>query len=288
MTGANWTRMATWLIRALLVAILAMVVASVTILTILPRATHAQAMTVLTGSMTPGIPVGSVVLVRPTDPGTLQLGDVATYQREPGKAEFVTHRIVKIDLSTTPTSFVFKGDANRGPDAEPVPATAIRGKVWFHVPYLGALRDMLHTKGGAAGVLMLLAAAYALTQLTAAWRDRRTGSSAPIAAPPPAFQPESEVAEPRITMIAILRTEMFEGLSPRVVAQLFRGVVVDEEDAVFTLVVAEPEFRTGETLQLLRAFEPLSLECVPSAAPPPTAQAPLVDLTERALVVSHG
>jgi hypothetical protein len=81
---------------------------------------------------------------------------------------------------------------------------------------------------------------------------------------------------------------MFEGLSPRVVAQLFRGVVVDEEDAVFTLVVAEPEFRTGETLQLLRAFEPLSLECVPSAAPPPTAQAPLVDLTERALVVSHG
>jgi hypothetical protein len=103
----------------------------------------------------------------------LHVGDVATYQKTAGKAEYITHRIVKIDASATPTMFTFKGDANRGADIAPVPATAIRGRVWFHVPYLGAIRDALHTKGGLAGVAMLLLAGYALVQAGAAVMDRQ-------------------------------------------------------------------------------------------------------------------
>src|SRR4051794_38499467 len=97
MTAKSWRRTTTWSIRLLLLAVLAVVAFAIAVLVVLPRATHGTALTVLTGSMTPEIPVGSIVVDRPVDPGTLHVGDIATYQKEPGKAEFITHRIVKID-----------------------------------------------------------------------------------------------------------------------------------------------------------------------------------------------
>ena len=110
----------------------------------------------------------SVVIDRPVDPNTLEVGDVATYQKAPGVAEFITHRVVAIHPETNPVTFTFKGDANRGPDITPVPATAIRGKVWFHVPYLGGIRDSLHA-GGLRGVALLLVivglGSYAIFQI---------------------------------------------------------------------------------------------------------------------------
>ena len=123
--------------------------------------------------MTPEIPVGSVVVVKPVDPGTLRVGDIATYQVAPDKQAYITHRIVEIDRTSSPVQFTFKGDANRGPDLNPIPAGAIRGEVWFHVPYLGAIRDALHGKGGISLVAMLVLAGYAMTQLSGAFKELR-------------------------------------------------------------------------------------------------------------------
>ena len=171
--GRALTLAARALLRVALVVVLAAVVGAIALLMVLPRATHGSALTVLTGSMRPQIPVGSVVLVRPVDPETLQVGDVATYQRKPGVASYVTHRIAEIDSSTRPTTFVFKGDANRGADIDPVPATAIRGAVWFHVPYVGAVRDALHGKAGLTLIAILVLGGYALSQVAGAIRDRK-------------------------------------------------------------------------------------------------------------------
>ncbi len=168
-----------WAGRLLALAFAALVIGALAVLVVIPRAVHGQAMTVLTGSMTPTIPVGSTVLVRPVDPGTLHVGDIATYQKTPGKAVYITHRIVKIDTRTTPTRFTFKGDANRGPDIDPVLAQQIRGQVWFHVPYLGAIRDGLHGKGGPTLLVALLLAGYAISQVGAGLRERREGASPP-------------------------------------------------------------------------------------------------------------
>jgi len=167
---------ARWTYRIVASAVLALVLAAVTVLVIIPRATHGTALTVLTGSMTPGIPVGSVVIDRPVDPGTLKVGDVATYQKAPGVDEFITHRIVKIDASTNPATFTFKGDANRGPDITPVPAGAIRGKVWFHVPYLGTWRDSISGPMGRVlviAVVVLLLGGYSVRQVRESLRDRK-------------------------------------------------------------------------------------------------------------------
>src|SRR4051794_22353471 len=114
--------------------LLAVIVGALAVLTVVPRAVHGTALTVLTGSMTPTIPAGSVVVIRPVDPGTPHVGDVVTYQKEAGKAEYITHRIVAIHADNKPVTLTTKGDANRGPDINPVPVSAVRGKVVLHVP----------------------------------------------------------------------------------------------------------------------------------------------------------
>ncbi len=166
-------RTAHLVVRLALLALLAVVTGVLVVLIVLPRVTDGAALTVLTGSMEPGIPTGSTVLVRPVDPGALQVGDVATYQKAPGEDTYITHRIVDLDRSTNPPAYVFQGDANRGPDLKPVPPGAIRGEVWFHVPHLGALKNRLNGSAGLGLLAMLLLGGYALAQLGGAWRDRR-------------------------------------------------------------------------------------------------------------------
>jgi len=250
MTAKSWRRIAIWSIRLLLWAVVGLIAFAITVLTVIPRATHGTALTVLTGSMTPGIPVGSVVVDRPVDPGTLHVGDVATYQKEPGKAEYITHRIVKIDTSKSPAMFTFKGDANRGADARPVPGAAIRGKVWFHVRYLGAIRDALHTKGGAASVAMLVLFGYALYQGASGLKDRRPQPRRGAAV-------DGDVvdlgrAEPRYSLLMTVRTDAFENLTPEAVSRALGATLVETGDVTFTMVVDHAE-SARDALELLDA-----------------------------------
>jgi signal peptidase I len=249
MSAKSWRLIVRWSIRLLLLAVLGLIAASVVILTVLPRATHGAALDVLSGSMTPGIPVGSIVIDRPVDPGTLRVGDIATYA-VPGEHRFITHRIVKIDTSKSPTMFTFKGDANRGPDTEAIPADAIRGKVWFHVPYLGTIRDALHTKGGLAGVAMLLLGGYALYQGAAGLRERRrpqrnTADNLII---------DLDRAQPQISVLMRLRRDAFGGLEPASVAQALGVVLVESDEDTFTVLAAHAD-RARDALELIDALD---------------------------------
>ena len=134
---------------------------------VIPRITGGAALSVLTGSMTPTIPAGSLVLVVPTDPQTVRTGDVITFQAAPGVAEYITHRVVEVRPNTTPATFITKGDANKGVDAEPVPAGAVRGIVRFHLPYLGDAAEFVRTPAG----LVAVGAAAGLTVIAALLRS---------------------------------------------------------------------------------------------------------------------
>lgn len=60
------------------------------------------------------------------------------------------------------------------PDPRPVPAAAVRGRVWGSLPYLGTVRERLaalRTPILIGGVIAL--SAYAGIQFAAAARDRR-------------------------------------------------------------------------------------------------------------------
>lgn len=134
--------------------------------TVLPRLLDAQALTVLTGSMSPSIPTGSLVMVSPVDPLDVVVGDVITFEVRPGSGAYVTHRVVEVlapgqgggSEEGSGPAFRTKGDANAAPDALPAPAAALRGRVTVHLPYLGGVRDTLASPSG----LVVLAAAGAV------------------------------------------------------------------------------------------------------------------------------
>lgn len=117
------------------------------LLVVVPKATGGSALTVLTSSMTPTIPAGSVVVVRPVAYDSVRIGDVLTFQRTPESPALVTHRVTEIRPTTRPRSLITQGDANEGAD-DPVAEGAIRGRVWFHVPYLGYAKNFAATPRG--------------------------------------------------------------------------------------------------------------------------------------------
>lgn len=137
----------------------AVVVFAVIVLVVVPRATGAVPLSVLSGSMSPSIPAGSMVIVRPVDSADIDIGDVITYQLRPGDPTLVTHRVVGITYSAEPT-FITRGDANTINDRDPVTVEQIRGEVWYSVPFVGHVADRLDgsqrdlLRQGLAGVLL--------------------------------------------------------------------------------------------------------------------------------------
>lgn len=124
-------------------------------LLILPRCFGCVSLAVLSGSMEPEIPVGSIVFAKEVEPETLQVGDVITYQF--GSGTMVTHRIQEILIEEE--AVITKGDANDVEDGAPVAFSTIVGKKVFHVPYLGYMSIYAKTPLGImaiCGVIIVL------------------------------------------------------------------------------------------------------------------------------------
>lgn len=113
---------------------------------------------VLTGSMQPTIPVGSLIYVKEVEPSTLQIGDVVTYQLEGDT--MVTHRVVE----TNPDEgyVIPQGDANEDPDGQ-ITFDRIVGKMDFHLPYLGYISMNVRTKTGIIAICGTLIVIILLT-----------------------------------------------------------------------------------------------------------------------------
>ena len=243
--------------KVMLSLLLAVIVGALVVLTVVPRAVGGAALTVLTGSMTPEIAVGSVVVVRPVDPGTLQVGDVVTYQKEPGKSAYVTHRIIEVHQDTNPVTLTTKGDANRGADLDPIPVTSVRGKVLFSVPYLGTVKNAISTGGAGLMLLVLGLVGYALLQIASVIRERRNNVSAETSA-----ESSTEATETlQLQMLVVtLPIAEFDGLTPALVARLLRMDLVDKGIATFTLALVREPAQLDELESLLQPFAPISLQ----------------------------
>src|SRR5436190_12154791 len=67
------------------------------------------------GSMEPSIHKGSLVVVQPTDPSEIKVGDVITFQQY---GQTTTHRVISIGRGSTGLMFKTQGDANTVADPE--------------------------------------------------------------------------------------------------------------------------------------------------------------------------
>lgn len=144
---------------------------------LVPRLIGAVPFTVVSGSMEPTIPTGSVVVSKHVEPETVAFHDVITYQLTSGEPLTVTHRVVGVDNIDGQTRFRTQGDANSSPDPEPVRPEQIRGVVSYHVPlvgYLGQLVPMDLRENLATGLGVLLIAYAAIVLMTSALTRKKT------------------------------------------------------------------------------------------------------------------
>lgn len=117
---------------------------------------------VISGSMEPTVPVGSVAFTRAQPADEVAVGDIVTVER-PRNLGLITHRVVSVEPGDDGTTqLVLRGDANTVDDPEPYTVTSA-GRYLGHVPGLGSLALVLQTRGGlvlAGGVALFLLAVF--------------------------------------------------------------------------------------------------------------------------------
>ena len=124
---------------------------------------------VISGSMEPAIQTGSVVIVRPIVPDTIQKGDIIMFSSLDMKS-LTTHRVVNVQDEPTP-QFITKGDANKNSDITPIVPGQIVGIVAVTIPYLGILTQFIKTPLGFTLFFLIPAMILIGREVLDLWRE---------------------------------------------------------------------------------------------------------------------
>ena len=128
-----------------LVLILAILLAGTRLVGLTPYA-------VISGSMEPEYPVGSLIYVDQVEPSEISIGDPITFVMNESLM-VATHRVVDIKEEG---SFITKGDANDTVDGTPVHPKNLLGRPQFSLPYLGYVSVFLASGQGRVVLLGVL------------------------------------------------------------------------------------------------------------------------------------
>lgn len=120
-----------------------------------------QSFVVLSGSMSPKFPTGSIVYSKTMD--EYNNNDVITFKNNSG--QIVTHRIVNTINKNNAFQYVTKGDANETADKALVSQRDVIGKIIFFVPYLGFLVSFLKTSLGISLFIILPATMFIVLEI---------------------------------------------------------------------------------------------------------------------------
>jgi signal peptidase len=121
-----------------------------------------QVYSVLSGSMEPEYPVGSLIYVKKVNYKELKAGDPITYLLD--EDTVVTHRIIEVlvdEEDPNTIRYFTQGDANDVPDGASVHYKNIIGKPVFSIPYIGYVSNYIQNPPGmyiaiAAGAILIL------------------------------------------------------------------------------------------------------------------------------------
>jgi signal peptidase len=158
------TTAALWLAGGLLFGICAAVT--------IPYLFGFRSLVVLSGSMTPTLEVGDVVVVRQISPAEARVGDVVTF-RDPSRDDrLVTHRVRAIEIENGVVRMETKGDANSGLESWQVRATGTIGRAQFRVPKIGYALFWIRGRFGRMMLVVIPALLLGAYELWRIWRPR--------------------------------------------------------------------------------------------------------------------
>lgn len=138
-----------------------------------------RALIVRSGSMSPALGVGDLVIVRPPsakaagDKAAYEVGDVIAFRGARSEV-VVTHRVAEVQQEGGRVQYVTKGDANNAPDEGIVTADRVLGRKIARVPYAGWLLSFGKTKFGFVAFIVLPALLVMAGDVRAIWREVRS------------------------------------------------------------------------------------------------------------------
>lgn len=159
--------------------LLSLVVLLALVVIVIPKIAGATPMTVLTSSMEPKLPPGTLVVVKPEPLDKIKVGDVMTYQIRSGDPAVISHRVISISSRSDGTlTFTTKGDNNSEADPTVIPQQ-VRGVLWYSLPLLGYVNSALSGEQRSwlvpmiAGALLVYALYMVVSATVGAVRRRR-------------------------------------------------------------------------------------------------------------------
>lgn len=138
----------------------------------LPQALGATSMVVRSGSMTPAIRTGDVVVVQPIAPTEAAIGDIVTFKDPAGSDRLLVHRVRAISRVGDQVEVITRGDANTTQERWKVAADGTIGRVAYRVPALGFAAVWISSPAGRVGLVILPALLLATMFLMRIWRPR--------------------------------------------------------------------------------------------------------------------
>jgi len=163
--------------QAVVLVLLSLGMVAFLVLGALPSLTGLESRAILTGSMHPAIPAGSLVLVDTAGPAEPQVGDIVLFQTPRVSAD-VVHRIVAVDGDGAEQVFTTQGDANADVDRDPLVTSDILGEVRWSIPWLGHVMGAVQGNRAAALLLAVPAVIIVLMELPVWYRFVRHGRAA--------------------------------------------------------------------------------------------------------------
>lgn len=125
-------------------------------LLVLPGMVGFHMYNVLSGSMEPAVPVGSLLYVHEGEPKDVEEEDIIAFYGSLEDSGIITHRVVKNNVVSG--TFTTKGDANEKEDPKPIPYDNYIGRVVLSVPHIGKVLTIMTSLEGkiAAACVVLL------------------------------------------------------------------------------------------------------------------------------------
>lgn len=134
-----------------------------------PRIFGYQVYNVISGSMAPAIPTGSLVYVKSEPAGEIETDDVIAFYSAADTGAIITHRV--LENHTVSGEFITKGDANEQKDPLPVEYEYLLGKVVLSVPVLGEILAMAASAQGKIAVACMIGASILFFLLGSRFSD---------------------------------------------------------------------------------------------------------------------
>lgn len=152
-----------WISRIIFLILLILV-----LLLFVPNFVGFKTFSVISGSMEPDIPVGSLVYTKSVEFEDIEIGDVISYKLS--EDTMVTHRVNSINAENN--TLITKGDANDDVDGSEVQKSQIVGKVIFTVPYLGYMAIYSRTPLAIVAVCIIVAVLITVNMLPGILKEK--------------------------------------------------------------------------------------------------------------------